>query len=155
MGRVYAVTFDQVAVSAAQDLFEITPAANKPIKIIGLFLGQSSDEGDAAAELLPISVIRGNATSGSGGSTVTPTPLTPTDVAASFTAEANNTTIASTGSPVTLHADAWNVQSGYPLMLPDQLKWPCTAGQTRIVVRVTAPADAITMSGTLYVEEEG
>ena len=48
IGRVYSVTFSAVAVTGAQDLFEITPADDKPVEIVGIELGQSSDAGDAA-----------------------------------------------------------------------------------------------------------
>ncbi|MBP8301429.1 MAG: hypothetical protein KA020_13765, partial [Planctomycetes bacterium] len=67
-GRTYAVTFNAVAVSAAQDLFEITPGDDKPCEIVSLSIGQYSDAGDAAAELLGIQIIRGFTASGSGGS---------------------------------------------------------------------------------------
>ena len=70
-GRIYSVVFSAVAVSAAQDLFEITPADDKPVEIVGIELGQSSDAGDAADELLQISIIRGFTTSGSGGTAPT------------------------------------------------------------------------------------
>ncbi len=152
-GRVYSVTFSAVAVSAAQDLFEITPADDKPVEIVGIELGQSSDAGDAMDELLQISIIRGHATSGSGGSAPTPAPMGTADAAAGFTAEVNNTTIASTGTAVTLHTGCWNVRAGYINWFPEGMRPTASQGNTTIVVRQTAPADAITMSGTLYVRE--
>lgn len=153
IGRVYAVTFSAVAVSAAQDLFEITPADDKPVEIVGIELGQSSDAGDAADELLQISIIRGHTTSGSGGSAPTPAPLNPNDTAAGFTAEVNNTTVASTGTTTTLQTGCWNVRAGYINWFPEGMRPTASQGNTTIVVRQTAPADAITMSGTLYVRE--
>ena len=152
-GRVYAVTFSAVAVSAAQDLFEITPADDKPVEIVGIELGQSSDAGDAADELLQISIIRGHTTSGSGGSAPTPTPLNPNDTASGFTAEVNNTTIASTGTTTTLQTGCWNVRAGYINWFPEGVRPTAGQGNTTIVVRQTAPADSLTMSGTLYVRE--
>lgn len=152
--RTYSVTFSAVSVSAAQDLFEVTMGSNKPIEIVGIELGQSSDAGDAQDELLQISVIRGYATSGSGGSSATPAALTGGDSAASFSAEVNNTTLASTGSPVTLHTGCWNVRAGYINWFPEGAR-PAVAGTSPLVVRMTAPADAITMSGTLFVREFG
>lgn len=154
-GRTYAVTFSAVAVSAAQDLFEITPADDKPIEIVGLELGQSSDAGDAQDELLQISIIRGHTTSGSGGSAPTPTPMSPNSAAAGFTAEVNNTTAASAGTTTTLQTTCWNVRAGYVQWFPEGCRPVCGQGNTTIVVRQTAPADAITMSGTLYVRELG
>lgn len=154
-GRTYSVIFSAVAVSAAQDLFELTPADDKPIEIVGIELGQSSDAGDAADELLQISIIRGHTTSGSGGSAPTPVPMSPSSAAAGFTAEVNNTTVATTGTTTTLQTTCWNVRAGYVQWFPEGCRPVCGQGNTTIVVRQTAPADAITMSGTLYVRELG
>lgn len=151
--RTYAVTFSAVTVSAAQDLFELSPADDKPVEIVGIELGQSSDAGDAADELLQISIIRGFTASGSGGSSATPAPLSPADTAAGFTAEVNNTTVANTGTSVTLHTGCWNVRAGYINWFPEGCRPIAGQGNTSIVVRSTAPADALTMSGTLYVRE--
>lgn len=152
-GRVYTVTFSAVSVSAAQDLFELTPADDKPVEIIGIELGQSSDSADAQDEQLQISIIRGNTTSGSGGSAPTPAPLNPNDTAAGFTAEVNNTTPASSGTAVTLHTGCWNVRAGYINWFPEGCRPSASQANTLLRVAMTAPADAITMSGTLYVRE--
>jgi hypothetical protein len=154
--RIYTVEFEGTAVTAAVDLFEITPADDKPLEVVGLFLAQSSDVGDAQDELLRYRVIRGHATSGSGGSAPTPRPLDRSGAAAGFTAETLNTTIASTGSPVNLHSDCFNVRAGLQLWLPDGCEWEVSQGDTCLVVRLmAAPADSLTMSGTLYVREQG
>ena len=158
MPRMYTVVFGAVSVSAAQDLFEITPADDKPVEIVGLSLCQTgnSDVGDAAEECLRFSIIRGHTTSGSGGSAPTPTPVKPNDTAAGFTAEVNNTTVASTGTTTILHEDSFNVRSGYLNWWPMESEPTANQGNTTIVVRLnTAPADAITLSGTLYVREVG
>jgi hypothetical protein len=152
-GRMYTVTFSAVAVSAAQDLFEITPADDRPVEIVGIELGQTSDAGDANDELLQISIIRGHATSGSGGSAATPAVTSPLDTAAGFTAEVNNTTVATTGTPITLQTGAWNIRAGYINWFPEDARPSATQANTTIVVRQTAPSDALTMSGTLYVRE--
>ena len=154
-GRIYAVTFSAIAVSAAQDLFEITPADDKPVEIVGIELGQSSDVGDAQDECLQITMIRGHATGGSGGSAPTPVPLSATGAAAAFTAETNNTTVASAGTAVTVHVTTWNVRAGYINWLPEECRPSASQASGTIVVRQSAPADAITMSGTLYVRELG
>jgi hypothetical protein len=153
--RIYAVTFSAVAVSAAQDLFEITPGDDKPVEIVGIELGQSSDAGDAADELLQISIIRGHTTSGSGGTAPTPASLAASGAAAGFTAEVNNTTVASAGTAATLQTGCWNVRAGYINWFPEEARPRASQAHTTLVVRQTAPADAITMSGTLYVRELG
>lgn len=155
MGRMYTVSFNAVAVTAAQDVFEITPADDKPCTIHALFLGQYSDAGDAQDELLSVRVVRGFTTSGSGGSAPTPRPANPSDSAAGFAAEVNNTTVATTGTTHELHNDTWNVRGPYALILTPEMRWQVSQGQTSLVVRITAPADSITMNGTLYIEENG
>lgn len=157
-GRIYTVVFSAVSVSASQDFFELTPADDKPIEIVGLTLCQvgNSDVGDAAEEMLRFDIIRGHATSGSGGSAPTPRPVKRSAAAAGFTAEVNNTTIASAGTGVTLHSDSFNVRAGYINWWPVGTEPDASQGDTTIVVRLpTAPADAITLSGTIYVRELG
>lgn len=153
-GRVYTVIFNDVAVTAQQDLFEIAPADDKPIAILGLFITQSTEVGDAAEEMLRYNVIRGHTTTGSGGTTPTPVPVNPNDGAAGFTAEVNNTTIASVGTTTILHAGTFNERVGLELWIPPECVWMATQANTTIVVRLlTTPADSVSLSGTLYVQE--
>lgn len=154
MGRVYAVSFEGTAVTAQVDFFELAPADDKPVRLLGLMLSQSSDVADAAEEILRIKVIRGHATSGSGGSAPTPTPVNANDAAAGATAETLNTTIASTGTAVDLLADCFNIRSGCQLWWTPETAPTATQANGTIVVRLmAAPADSLTMSGTLYFEE--
>lgn len=154
MARTYTVPFTAVSVSAAQDLWEITPADDKPVKILGLVIGQYSDVGDAASENLSVKISRGWGTSGSGGTAPTPSPVVPVDTAAGFTAEVNNTTVASTGTEVVLFSDVWNTQAGYQMWFPEGTQPECTQASGAILtVRITAPADAVTANGTLFVQE--
>jgi len=154
--RVYTVEFEGVAVTAAVDFFQLTPADDKPIEIIGVFLGQSSDLGDAASEILRYRVIRGHATTGSGGASPTPRPLNRSGAAAGFTAMTNNTTVATAGTAINLHSDVFHIAAGLPLWLPEGCEWEASQADTLIVVRLmAAPTDSLTMSGTLYVVEQG
>ncbi len=154
--RIYTVAFSAVAVTAAVDLFEISPADDKPCEVIGMFLGQSSDVGDAAAEILAYTVIRGHTTSGSGGTATTPRPLNRSDATVGFAAETCNTTAATAGTTHILHADTFHVASGEKLWLPEGCEWELSQADTTLVVRLAAaPADSLTMSGTLYVREQG
>ncbi len=155
-GRVYTVSFTAIAITAAVDIFELTPADDKPIEVIGFFWGQHTDVGDAASESLPYRVLRGHTTSGSGGAAATPRPTNRSDVAAGFAAETNNTTAASAGTAVDIHDDVINVQAGEKLWLPDGCGWGASQADTTLVVRLAAaPADSLTTSGTLYVLERG
>lgn len=153
MAGIYTVSFTGVAVTAAQDLFEISPADDKPVELCGLFISQTSDVGDAADELLGYQVIRGYTASGSGGSTPSKVAVKRGFPTAGFSAEANNTTVANTGTAVIVHDDAFNVRAGLALWWPDGFEPDASQADTTIVVRIPAPADSLTMRATLYVRE--
>lgn len=156
MGRFYTASFRNVSVSAAVDAFEVLAATGKPFILHEVTLGQSSDYGDAQAEGLMVDIKRatGSYTSGSGGSTATPAKHLTNDASAGPTAETNNTTQASAGSGAltTIRTEAFNVQAGYQyLPTPEQriLFLPAEA----LVVSISAPADAISLSGSVVFEE--
>lgn len=155
MSRIYTVTISGVASPAAAfDFLELVSAAAKPCRINRIRIAQTS-EPTTEEEQLALTIIRGHATSGSGGDT-TPDggPLCSTDTAAGFTAETMNTTIASTGTPINLIEDAWNTRAGLDLAFaPDEAPWSVN-GQI-LVVRSGAPADAVTIRATFWIEEFG
>ena len=156
MGRFYSVPFTNVSVSAVQDLFEVLAASGKPFILHEIVVGQSSDYGDAQAEGLQIAIKKatGSYTSGSGGSTVTPAKHATNDAAAGPTAEINNTTQASAGSGTltTIRSEAFNAQAGYQY-LPTPEQRITFLSTEACVVSITAPADAVSMCGTLVFEE--
>jgi|SRR5687768_232850 len=149
----YTATFDNVSVSAAQDLFEVVAGTGKPLRIHALFVGQSSDAGDAQAENLRVRLIRGYTTSGFSGTTPSLAPLRSGNAAAGFTAEVNNLSVATGGPALVLHADTWNVAAGFAYVPTPECRPEVNAGERFVVNLPTAPADALTMSATLYVEE--
>ncbi len=154
-GEIYTVSFEAVAVTAVQDLFEINAASTKPLRIHAIYLAQYTEEGDAADELVRLRVRRGLTSSGSAGSTSTPAALNPSAAAASFTCEINNTTQASGGSPVTLHVDSFNLRAGYQLILTPDCQWIVPISGRLTVELQEAPTDSVTMTGVMYVEEIG
>ena len=150
---IYSAVFNGVAVTAQQDLFELNVAADALVIVHCVELSQSTETGDAAEEGLNILFKRGATTSGSGGSTVTPVPLSAGEVAYGGTVEANNTTKATSGTIATLRPDNWNVRGPYLWLPPPELRIPL-APSTRFTVELaTTPADSITMSGCLWFEE--
>ena len=155
MRGVYTVSFDQQTIAAASgdyDFFELDPAADKPIEIVAIFIGNKSEVKDAEEEMVAWSVVRGNTTTGNGAST-TPRALDPSDGAASFAAETVASTPASAGTAVNLHVDTFNIRTGLQLIFPPDMR-PKSAGADLLCVRLlTALADDATMSGTLYVRE--
>ena len=156
MGRFYSIPFSATSVSAAVDAFEVLAATAKAFILHRVVLAQSSDYGDTAAEGLSVLMKRatGSYTSGSGGSTVTPVKHLTNDASAGPTAEVCNTSqsAAGSGALTTFLAEAFNIQSGWEYFPPPEhrlLFLPTEA----IVVSITAPTDAITLSGTMVVEE--
>jgi hypothetical protein len=159
-GRQYSIAFENVAVTAAsgdQDIFYLAPADDKPCRILAVYLSVISELGDAQEEWLRLQWIRGHATVGSGGAAVTtPTPLSPTDAAAGFTARTNDTTIASAGTAVVVHSDAFNVRSGWVYIPTPETVIQVTQTQTTLVLRLMAAVtDDVVMTGTCYIEELG
>lgn len=152
MGRVYVATFDQVAVTVAQDLFELNAPADAAVIVHSVTITQESDAGDAAAEMLPILLHRGS-TSGSGGSVPTPAPFSVGDPAFGGTVEANNTTQSTEGT--NLHAEGFNVQVGFYYMPPPEDRIVISPSGRLIVELQAAPADSLTMNGSIVFEEIG
>lgn len=158
MSRVYSISFDGVTVTNAggdTDLFELLPASGKPCKLLGLMLAVSSETGDAAEEILRIKVMRLPATvTGGNGTSVTPRPMLTNSAAAGATCEYNGSTVATTSSSaVDIHADAFNVRSGYQLWWTPETAPVFINAEAAIVRLMSTVADDVTMSGTLYFEE--
>lgn len=156
MSGIYTVQFNGVAVTAQQDLFELTAASGKPIVILGFKLTQTTEVGDAQEEGLSILIKSGQTTSGSGGSTPTPVSVDSSNtVAAGFASEANNTTKASTGTIVTHMAEAWNIRMPLEVLFTQEQQLVMAASRRLTIELATTPADSITMNGTIWVQEIG
>jgi hypothetical protein len=155
MGMLYSVTFASVATTAQVDFFEYTAPADAIVIVHSVELTQSSDQGDAAAEGLAILHKRGATVSGSGGSAPTPAPLEFGFAAAGGSAETNNTTKANTGTIVTLRASNWVIQQTYLWLPTPELRHVLSPSQRYTVELGTTPADSLTVSGEMIVEEIG
>lgn len=149
MGLMYAAVFEQVSVAAIQDLFEIVAPSTASVVIHGCYISQSASE---TSEQLPILVHRAS-TSGSGGSTPTPSPLQVGGAAAESTVEANNTTQGTEGTFI--HAEGFNVLNGWMWMPTPECR-PVLSPTGRLVIELqVAPSAALTMNGVLLFEEIG
>lgn len=162
MPRIYRVPYTGTITNAGGnvDLLSIQPADDKPCRLIGWILGQTSEVGDAAEESLQISVIHMTATVtiGSGGSAVTPVanrPGTSQIAAAGFTARCNDTTVATTnGTSTTMEPLGWNIRSSpYERWIPEELRPEAIQGEVLIVRMDSTPADDITGQLVFFVEE--
>lgn len=162
MGRIYSAVMASVAITNANgdvDWFELAPADDKPCKLRGFVISQTSEVGDAQEEGLRFRILRLPATftSGSGGTTPTPAPMDSADVAAGATTEANNTTVATTsGTAIVLAEFGWNERnSPYEMWFPDDRFAPkVKQGEGLVIRQETTVADDVTCMGTFWFEEE-
>lgn len=162
MGRIYTVPFVATTVTNAggnADLWELTPGDDKPIRLRGFRLGQTSEVADAAEEAVDITVEHLAATVTSGnGSSVTPVPVdVGVNVAAGFSAEIFGATVATTsGTKTIVDALAWNLRnSPCEIWYPDREFCPTARQAAALVIRLNSTvADDITFVGCAWVEEE-
>ncbi len=166
MGRMYSIPISSVGVpgtgttllstAAGTDVYEIKAAANKAFILHGVFIGQTSDYGDAQAEGLGFEIKRGTGsyTSGSGGGGATANPHLTNDPACSATILSMNTTRAAAGGGglTLLYSDAWNEQSGmqYCPIPEDRYMFLGTEG---CIISVSSPIDPISLNATAIIEE--
>lgn len=156
MSGKYTVVFSGVAVTAQQDLIAIVAGSSRTLKVLGYGLSQSTEVGDTQEEGLSILVKSGATSAGSGGNSYTPVPLDAANgVASAFTSRINDTTIASGGTIVTHYPYNWNVRGPFDIILPEPMQIILTAGRRLVMGLATTPADSITMSGYMIVEEIG
>lgn len=149
---VFTVPFAYTG-NANVDLLEIVaPTAAKWI-ILGFDIGQTSDTGDAAEEIVTLSIKSGQSTSGSGGSTSTPVPTDcVSSVGSGAAAEQANTTKASTGTILTHCVYHWNVRSPLPVVFTQEQQIVLPAAR-RATLEISAAADSLTISGQMWVQE--
>ena len=160
MGRMYTAQFSAIAVTVAQDIFEIAAPADACVVVHEWGIFQSTDVGDAAEEILRIECVRGvgAVTSGTGGTTVTTQPVADGDPAFGGVVEANNVTtrmVVGTGSLDTLSQHGWNVRMPLEkIYTPEQRPVISPSNRWTIALPV-APVDSLTMSGYVVFEEIG
>lgn len=155
MGRIYSVQFENVAVSAAQDFFEVLPADDKPVRLLWARVSNVASE---TSEQLRIRIKRmpATVTSGSGGSTPTIQKLVSTDASAGFSVEANNTTPATTsGTAQVLWSEGFNVLTGWDYLPTPECVFVFVQGEGLIIDLPAAPGSSTNMSGTIMLEELG
>jgi len=153
MGRIYSISMADVAVTAAQDLFNITATSGMAFEVLRVELGQKTLTSWEARGIImkrfPTTV-----TAGSGGSAATPRPMNGGDAAATITARINDTTpMTTSGTAVTLLARDWEFLNGFIWVpLPDE-RPVITPSQGFNVNLVTAPSASMTVSGFVTVRE--
>lgn len=162
--RLYRVPFAAGTVTAAggnNDLWTITPADDKPVHIVGIRLGQTSELGDAQEEGIDITIehLAATVTPGTGGSSVTPVPNDPgiSDLASGFTARINDTAVATTsGTKTIMEPVPWNNRNTpFEVWFPDISMAPTARQASALCIRMnTTIADDMTFAGCLFVLED-
>lgn len=150
--RLYTTFFENVTVSAAQDLLTVKAGtANRAIiRRISLSAGGVT----AAAEMrVRLKRLASGFTAGSGGTTpVIGNVASTQNISSLSTVAANNTTQAS-GTATTLGVWQWNVLQDFLEIPPtEQDRWECTVSEALILDLVAAPASTV-LSGFIVWEE--
>jgi hypothetical protein len=152
-GRGYSIQFNNVSVAAVQDLIALYCGANMACELHGVVIGQVTG---TTVQNLRISVKRlpATVTPGSAGSAPTPQKLMRGDAAATATARANDTAVATTsGTAVVLHSDVFNTVNGFQFFWPPADMPTIGPSEAAILSLDGAPSGALVMSGTLYFAE--
>lgn len=162
MPRVYRVPYTGTLAAAGTDadLLLVLPADDKPCRLIGWIIGQSTEVADAAEENIRVTVrhMTATVTNGSGGSAPTPQPNRPgTDLAAGFTARCNDATVATTNGTSTIMEElGWNERnSPWERWIPEEMRPVAVQGEALLVRMESTLADDLTVEMTFFVEELG
>ena len=156
MGRIYALPLVDTAVTVAVDLAEIVTAATHICRIHTIELSQRTEVKDAEEEQLVLAFKSGQTTSGLGGNTaVTPIPRLLGDAAHGMTVETFNTTKASAGTIVTHGLWQWNVRVPFEKIFTPETLIIIPPSTRATLELVFAPADSVTMFGTILLEVIG
>lgn len=152
-GRFYTISVADVAVTAAQDIINITATANMAFKLWRVELGQKTLTTWEAKGII-IKRFPATVTAGTGGSAATPRPMNNGDSAAVVTARINDTTPMTTNSTaVTLMARDWEFLNGF-IWVPMPDERPVIAPSQGLNINlVTAPSASMTVSGFAVIEE--
>lgn len=155
-GPVYTAPFSAQSLSTnAQDLWCLTAGSSSRVVVREIRLGQYTEFGDAQAELLSLQLMTGSTAPSSGAAIV---PINVRTHAGAPIATSSvvgpSTTLASTASATLRFADVWNVAAGllYAPLPEDRI---VVEPSQALVLRMSAPNDAMTVNGTLVFQEVG
>jgi hypothetical protein len=158
MGKKCTVTFENVAVSAAQDLISIKAASTKPIRILRYWVG-ATDTTLPTSQMLNLRARSATATltAGSGGGAATPIAIDVTNTTTvSATARKNDTTGATTSGAFTIvDEQGVHVYNGYDSAIQgrDPVDIPISGGF--VWELLSTPTGTLHLSGGVDFEEVG
>ncbi len=154
LGRMYTASEVDGALAAIMDMIEVNAASDTVVVIHAYYVSQTSDVGDAAEEILQVSITRATGTAGSGGSTSTAVPHHKGDAAyGGGDIEFSNTTQA--GTPTVVHEDSFNIRVGYQYIPPPEQRIVISPSGVLVLELPVAPADPIDAILSVVLEEIG
>ncbi len=150
MGRVYAAPFNIAAFgTAAGDLIHISAAAETPLAIHSITIGQQDSETN---EMLGILLAR-QTTAGSGGTVEAGEPLLPNDAADSATVRVGDSTDA-TGTSTEMFRDTFSVLSGWQYLPAPEDRIIVSGTTVPLVMSITdTPVVNMDIQGVIVYEE--
>lgn len=157
MARRYRVTFEAVAVSAAQDLIQLKGAAGKMLLVRRFWVGATDTTAPTNQQLsLRARYLPATVSDGSGGSTPTPQKTDPGDAAASATALANDTTKATTGgTAVILYENGVNIYAGDDQRRALDEAYPIGPSESFVWELLSSASGTVHLSGGVEFDEIG
>lgn len=157
MGRVYTINFENVAVSAAQDLVSLKGSSGKTVKIKRVWAGMTDTTLQTAQGLrLDLKYASATLTLGSGGSVPTPTPADPGDAAASFSCHVNDTTQSTTtGAFSKIVPQGVHNYGGWDWTFQAGTEPVCGLNEGIVLELLSTPSGTCHFSGGMMVEETG
>ncbi len=149
--RVYSFSFSNITVGTAnQDLFQIE-ALITPVTLLGVFLSQHGDVGDAEAENLLIKIQRVTDTV---SNVTAEAQQDEADPALSANLNVNQTTELVAGVEI-YHNEDWNIALPFVFLPIPELRPVIKIGDSMVINLDTVTADTIIMSGTCYLGQSG
>ena len=154
VGCPYTLSFDSSSFATSSgdyDFWEITPADDAPIEIVGFHLAVLSEIGDTQEEFLRVGWFSENATTGNGTST-TPRPVNSRVTHASPpTCEVVASSPASAGTAIQLEVMSIPARGGDRIWYPDQTGFVVAQSDTMLCLRlISALTDDASIAGTCW-----
>lgn len=148
--RMYSLEFSDVATTLDVDLFQVEPSIT-PCQIYAVYVSQTLDVGDAAAE--NISIKLKTVTDEVTDDAVPERPLDAGDAAFTGDTAINETTQLATGE-IIYHSEVWNIALPFVWLPPPEMRIWVPVGLA-FIVDMNTPTDSLTMSGTIYFGQGG
>lgn len=155
MPRRYRVPMPPVAVSAAQDMWQIKGATGKMVRVLRVKIGET-DTTPATGQMLSVRArfLPATVTDGTGGTSATIAKTDPGDAAASFTALLNNTGKATTNGTAVIDIEDgfYNLGGWDHFWLTPPVIGP---SESFVIEMLSTPSGTVTLAGYVEVEEIG